>query len=80
MKDQEKMSVHFAENKSLVRKSFVLLENHIRQLWMLIWQAGRLLCLRLSVKHNLFRAQVFNNFLKRLYILLLKTPLTLAKR
>ena len=46
------------------------------QLWMLILQAGRLLCLRLSLKHKLLRPQVINNFLKRLYILLLKTHLT----
>ena len=45
--------MYFADNKSLVRKSFVLLENHLR-----------LLCLRLSVKHKLFIAQVFNIFFK----------------
>ena len=43
---------------------------------MLLWQAGRLHCLRFSVNHKLFRAQVINDFLKRLYILLLRGPLT----
>ena len=71
--------MYLAENKPLVGKSFALLENHI-QLWMLIWQAGRLLCLRLSIKHKLFIDQVFNIFLKRLHILLLKTPLKLVQR
>ena len=55
--------MYFAESRSVVRKSFVLVENHI-QLWVLILQAGRVLCQPLSVNHKLFRAQVMNYFSK----------------